>query len=306
MLKILINLCIVASAAAACSEKTATACDADAACNWCKCAALPSQCWTLADAKKLPAGVYVCDKSLEEEEVVVEKVASHCCDTCNKTAGLVKYYSVAEDFKDKRQQCGESCMDPKDFKTYHIFEHNLTLATTNTPCADFGFTDYVETDTHGFGPIKATLDMYKFPATEVALTELSVVSKFATFKADFAKTYATTELEASAEAAFIANDIIINEHNAKGLSYWLGHNEFSDMTWEEFKSKYVGNANMNPTLNRERNFDMSLINCHDCTSLATGPRARRIIYSLPAAATAPPRRRAWRVPHAHQMPGCPW
>jgi len=93
-----------------------------------------------------------------------------------------------------------------------------------------------------------------------SFTELSVEAKFANFKADFAKTYATPEAEASAAAAFASNDIIINEHNAKGLSYWLGHNEFSDMTWEEFKSKYVGNANMNPTLNRERNFDMSLIN----------------------------------------------
>ena len=39
--------------------------------------------------------------------------------------------------------------------------------------------------------------------------------------------------EASAAAAFASNDVIINEHNAKGLSYWLGYNEFSDMTWEE-------------------------------------------------------------------------
>jgi hypothetical protein len=76
----------------------------------------------------------------------------------------VKYYSVANNPEAHRQQCGESCMNPKDFKEFHLFEHNLTKATTNSPCADFGFTDYVETDTHGFGPIKATLDMYKFPA----------------------------------------------------------------------------------------------------------------------------------------------
>lgn len=62
MLKIVLTFALLGAAAAACSEKSATSCDADAACTWCKCAALPSQCWTLADAKKLPAGVYVCDK----------------------------------------------------------------------------------------------------------------------------------------------------------------------------------------------------------------------------------------------------
>jgi hypothetical protein len=52
-----------------------------------------------------------------------------------------------------------------------LFEKNLTKATTNTPCADFGFTDYLQTDTHGFGPIKMTLDMYTFPATAKACDE---------------------------------------------------------------------------------------------------------------------------------------
>ena len=50
-----------------------------------------------------------------------------------------------------------------------------------------------------------------------------------------AKTYTPPEAEASATAAsaFASNDAITNEHSTKGLSYWLGHNEFSDMTWEE-------------------------------------------------------------------------
>jgi hypothetical protein len=56
-----------------------------------------------------------------------------------------------------------------------------------------------------------------------SFSELSVEAKFTNFKADFAKTYATPEAEASAAAAFASNDVIINEHNAKGLSYWLGH-----------------------------------------------------------------------------------
>ena len=86
-----------------------------------------------------------------------------CCATCNATAGEEKYYSVAKNPMAGRQQCGESCIKPSDYNKFHLFEHNLTKAKDNTPCASFGFTDYLETDTHGFGPVKATLDMYKFP-----------------------------------------------------------------------------------------------------------------------------------------------
>jgi len=97
-------------------------------------------------------------------------------------------------------------------------------------------------------------------AASAAFTELSVDAKFESFKAEHGKTYATADAEAAAKAAFVANDAIINEHNAKGLSYWLGHNEFSDLTWEQFKALYVGKFSENPTLNRERNFDYSLLN----------------------------------------------
>jgi len=42
-------------------------CDADqktgGGCTWCKCGALPSSCWTLANSKKLPPGVYQCDSA---------------------------------------------------------------------------------------------------------------------------------------------------------------------------------------------------------------------------------------------------
>lgn len=51
-----------ASMGDACGDKYAneTACKADSGCEWCKCAALPSACWTTANAKKLPSGVYDC------------------------------------------------------------------------------------------------------------------------------------------------------------------------------------------------------------------------------------------------------
>lgn len=44
---------------------TQASCDADkttgGGCTWCECAAVPSSCWTKANAKKLPPGVYTCD-----------------------------------------------------------------------------------------------------------------------------------------------------------------------------------------------------------------------------------------------------
>ncbi len=62
--------------------------------------------------------------------------------------------------------------------------------------------------------------------------ESNAPADFDAWRAQFHKSYATVEEEAAALAAFTSNSAIIAEHNAKGLSYWLGHNEFSDLTWE--------------------------------------------------------------------------
>eukprot|EP00966_Prymnesium_polylepis_P193585 4486970-Prymnesium_polylepis.1 len=40
-------------------------------------------------------------------------------------------------------------------------------------------------------------------------------------------------------SAFATNEEIITSHNAKGLSYKLGHNAFSDLTWEQFRAKHM-------------------------------------------------------------------
>lgn len=51
------------------AHSTQASCDADTktggGCTWCKCAALPSACWTTANAAKLPSGVYQCDSSVD-------------------------------------------------------------------------------------------------------------------------------------------------------------------------------------------------------------------------------------------------
>ena len=52
-------------------------------------------------------------------------------------------------------------------------------------------------------------------------------------------TFEKTEHIKKAWFAWAANDKIIQETNAKDLSYKLGHNEYSHMTSEEFASKYT-------------------------------------------------------------------
>ena len=48
-------------------------CNADPACVWCACSAVPSGCFAVDDAAKLPAAVFTCDK---KEEAPVVQVAS--------------------------------------------------------------------------------------------------------------------------------------------------------------------------------------------------------------------------------------
>ena len=63
--------------------------------------------------------------------------------------------------------CAESCIDPKKFGEYHLFEKNLTKADTNDACANqFSangekYTKYVYTDTHSVpGLLKVSVDFY--------------------------------------------------------------------------------------------------------------------------------------------------
>merc|ERR1711865_662792 len=101
--------------------------------------------------------------NLPAEEETVEAEAEPCCQGKCAEAGLEKYWSIAKSMTGV-QHCGEGCMDPSKYSLYHIFEKNLTKSDSDTPCSDFGFTTYDSTDTHGFGPVKMTLDLYNLPA----------------------------------------------------------------------------------------------------------------------------------------------
>mmetsp|Transcript_39405 Transcript_39405/g.76576 ORF Transcript_39405/g.76576 Transcript_39405/m.76576 type:complete len:117 (+) Transcript_39405:42-392(+) len=79
-----------------------------------------------------------------------------CCTSCDIEGGFEKYYSI-----DKAHgYCGECCMEPEKFPIYKIFEPGLTKANDSSPCADFHYHRYTKTETHGFGKIKMTLDLY--------------------------------------------------------------------------------------------------------------------------------------------------
>jgi len=85
--------------------------------------------------------------------------------------------------------------------------------------------------------------MLSLVVSGLSLSPLS--SKFESWKRAEGKSYATVEEESAALNAFAANDAIINDVNSKNLSYWLGHNSFSDMTWEDFQRTHMGELYLN-------------------------------------------------------------
>jgi len=74
---------------------------------------------------------------------------------------------------------------------------------------------------------------------------------FSSWKKAHGKTYTTAASESEAFASFAQNEDKIRSHNAKGLSYTLGHNAFSDMTADTFLSQYLG---FNASLHRQRTY----------------------------------------------------
>lgn len=96
---------------------------------------------------------------------LIGAASANCCGVCNAEAGEIKAYSIDHIFN----MCGECCLQPGDFWKYKIFELGLTKTddVAGTPCADNGYSNYKETDTHGVpGVITMTLDMYTKPASE--------------------------------------------------------------------------------------------------------------------------------------------
>jgi hypothetical protein len=74
-------------------------------------------------------------------------------------------------------------------------------------------------------------------AAFAAITHLPWNPQFEAWKRTHSKAYTTFEEELEALKAFEANEMIIRQHNAKNLTWTLGHNAFSDLTWDEFKAE---------------------------------------------------------------------
>ena len=70
---------------------------------------------------------------------------------------------------------------------------------------------------------------------------LPLSQKWAAYQRKYRKSYARPEAAASAFSAFAAIDRRIAEHNAQtpSPSYTLGHNRYSDLSWETFKAQYA-------------------------------------------------------------------
>ena len=83
------------------------------------------------------------------------------------------------------------------------------------------------------------------------LQNLPEVMSFPAWKAAFNRKYANAEEEAFRARAFAENVKKIQHHNAHGSkSYRLGVNKFSDLTPQEFRSRYLQSSVMPAPTNR--------------------------------------------------------
>ena len=68
LLALALLLAPAAAGGNACDGLSEARCDAAPACVWCAAAAVPSACYTTADAAKLPPGVFQCGKKSGGEQ----------------------------------------------------------------------------------------------------------------------------------------------------------------------------------------------------------------------------------------------
>jgi len=83
--------------------------------------------------------------------------------------------------------------------------------------------------------------------------------KWMMYKQIFSKNYSSTTAEENAYANFLVSERSIQSHNSKGRSYRLGHNQFSDMTLDDFHHTFVSGIDVEALRGRKINY-MNLAN----------------------------------------------
>jgi len=90
----------------------------------------------------------------------------------------------------------------------------------------------------------------------LGLVSASLQEEFVAYVKEFNKVYTADELFARFQN-FRDNKQIIDEHNAKGLSWEMGVNQFTDLTQKEFSDLYLGYRPRNNEFARSRNLHVT-------------------------------------------------
>jgi len=84
-------------------------------------------------------------------------------------------------------------------------------------------------------------------AASAVSVSLNTDASFTAWKLKYNRQYLSAEENTLRQAIFNKNLAYINEHNAKGLSYELGMNQFGDLTNAEFQKIYLSKMNASRT-----------------------------------------------------------
>jgi len=80
-------------------------CLSNSTCTWCKCAAVPSTCVTVQDARKLPPGVFTCGNGTRSD-----CGTATTNETCTKNVGC-SWCSVSSSLSNLRTMASSSCVN---------------------------------------------------------------------------------------------------------------------------------------------------------------------------------------------------
>ena len=92
---------------------------------------------------------------------------------------------------------------------------------------------------------------------DIDSSKIDTRTRFESWMILFNKAYTNAEVDAKFET-FKANDAFIQEYNTKGYSATVGHNEFSDMSWDAFSKVYTGVKDADKYLERAKNVNHAL------------------------------------------------